>query len=103
MRMLFYRRRMWNHLITFDVTLALLFFYNLQEFSTPLDCDGSCMVYTSPMNTKKELCSHLDITLPREIWGWEDTCMPRNLMTSKKVYKLLVILSRAQMVEQIHS
>ena len=54
MRMLFYRRRMWNHLITFDVTLALLFFYNLQEFSTPLDCDGSCMVYTLPINTKKK-------------------------------------------------
>ena len=35
-----------------DVT-GVTFFYNLLEFSTPLDCKGSRMVYTSPINTKK--------------------------------------------------
>jgi len=45
-----------------DVTWRY-FFYNLLEFSTPLDCKGSRVVYTSPINTKKILlCSQLDIT-----------------------------------------
>jgi len=45
-----------------DVTWRY-FFYNLLEFSTPLDCKGSRVVYTSPINTKKMLlCSQLDIT-----------------------------------------
>jgi len=35
-----------------DVT-GVTFFYNLLEFSTPLDCKGSRMFYTSPINTKK--------------------------------------------------
>ena len=40
-----------ENIITFDVTW-LYFFYNLLEFLTPLDCDGSCMVYTLPYKSE---------------------------------------------------
>ena len=44
-----------ENLINFDVTLRY-FFYNLLEFSTPLDCDGFYIVNIPPINTKKIPC-----------------------------------------------